>query len=82
MPLVDGKGEEAALNNSWLWLKLTKPTDANMNMVPDAAWGTPGNCGQNVGSFGQLMPWGNSVPMAEPRLAKIRNWICAGAPAP
>jgi hypothetical protein len=83
IPLVDGAGMDAGLNNSWLWLKLTKPTDTDGNIIPEAAWGTPGSCGQDgVMSFGVLMPKGAFEPMAEPKLAKIRNWICAGAPAP
>ncbi len=83
LPLVDGQGGDAGLNNSWLWLKLTAEAVPGGMLTPDATWGEPGNCGQDVGSYGGRMPLAGSpdVP-GEERLGPIRNWICAGAPGP
>ena len=83
VPLVDGRGGETALNNSWLYLKLAAPLDASSNLMANTMWGTPGNCGQiTVGSFGQRMPQGLSGTMTWQDLQKIKDWICAGAPGP
>jgi hypothetical protein len=85
IPLVDGSMGDAALNNSWLWIKLTAPTDASGNLVSNPAWGTPGSCGQTPPSgYGLRMPWGfaGTMYLGEANMAKIRNWICAGAPGP
>lgn len=81
--LVDGSGGDAGLANSYLWQKLTAPAVAGGQLVGDPAWGTPGNCGQEVGSYGGRMPLAGSpdVP-GEERLGPIRDWICAGAPGP
>ena len=83
VPLVDGQGGDAGLNNSWLWLKLTAAAVPGGMLTPDTTWGEPGNCGQDVGSYGGRMPLAGSpdVP-GEERLGPIRNWICAGAPGP
>jgi len=81
MPLVASGGGDAALNNSWLWLKLIAPVDASQNVVAMPAWGTPGNCGQStVGTFGLRMPFGQTLAMAQ--RDPVRDWICAGAPGP
>jgi hypothetical protein len=86
IPLVDGSGGETGLNNSWLWLKLTAATDGagTGKLVSQAAWGTPGSCGQDGDKpFGQRMPWGNGDGMLDAaKLASIKAWICAGAPGP
>ena len=85
LPLVDPSGGDAALNNSWLWIKLTAPADDTAGLTtPQATWGTPGTCGQMPGMmYGVRMPWGSGgTPNSEARLTPIRNWICAGAPGP
>ena len=50
MPLIDSRGGDAALNNSWLWQKLTAPVNIDGVLRTDAAWGMPGNCGQDSAS--------------------------------
>lgn len=81
IPLVDGRGGEAALNNSWLYLKLIAPLDSASNLMANTAFGTPGSCGQiTVGSFGQRMPQGETGMWKD--TGKIRDWICGGAPGP
>jgi hypothetical protein len=81
-PRVDSHGGNAALAHSWLWQKLTAPDDRNTDaLIVQAAWGTPGACGQASG-FGDRMPMGGVDTLDEQRLSKIRNWICAGAPGP
>jgi hypothetical protein len=81
-PRVDSKGGNAALAHSWLWQKLTAPDDkSNDALIVQSAWGTPGACGQASG-FGDRMPMGGVDTLDEPRLSKVRNWICAGAPGP
>jgi hypothetical protein len=86
IPLVDGSGGEAGLNNSWLWLKLTSATDGSGSgaLVTQPSWGTPGSCGQDGDKpFGQRMPWGNGDGMLDAsKLASIKAWICGGAPGP
>ena len=85
MPLVDSKGGQAGLSNSWLWQKLTVPVGGDTALIPLPAWGTTmASCGQTTGVFGVRMPYGlDSMSYLEtPRLAAIRNWICAGAPGP
>jgi hypothetical protein len=86
IPLVDGKGGDAALQNSWLWIKLTAPASASGGtLTPQSTWpAAPGTCGQMSG-FGTRMPQdftATVLDMGVARLAKIRNWICAGAPGP
>jgi hypothetical protein len=87
LPLVDGSMGDAALNNSWLWIKLTAPTDSSGNLVANPAWGPVGmtGCGQMPPSgYGLRMPWGFSgtTYLSDANMAKVRNWICAGAPGP
>ncbi|MGD8859899.1 MAG: hypothetical protein PVI30_07795 [Myxococcales bacterium] len=82
LPLVDSAGGDAGLENSWLWLKMTAPIDATGELMADPAWGTPGNCGQPVGSHGLRMPYGSTSLTSEGNLGPVRNWICAGAPGP
>jgi hypothetical protein len=85
MPLVDGAGGQAALTNSWLWQKLTAPSDSSGVIMGNmASWGAGVNCGQMGGQpYGLRMPWTNTdMPLEEARLAAVRNWICAGAPGP
>jgi hypothetical protein len=49
----------------------------------DPTWGDPGNCGQDGDqAFGVRMPKGTTTTLSADKLAKVRNWICAGAPAP
>ena len=84
VPLVKSGGGQAALDNSWLWIKLVAPADATGALEPNAAWGTGMNCGQAANQpFGIRMPWSNTeMKLEESRLATVRNWICAGAPGP
>jgi hypothetical protein len=85
LPLVAAGGGDAALNGSWLWLKLVAPVDSAGTLASNAAWGEPQSCAQMVGSqpYGIRMPWSNTdMLLSEARLAPIRNWICAGAPGP
>jgi hypothetical protein len=85
MKLVDGSGGDAALMNSWVWIKLTAMASDTTGIMEQASFGTPGVCGQMSGQkYGVRMP--ATTPAAETlsqeRLTKIRNWICAGAPGP
>ena len=82
MPLVSGAGGDAALANSWLWIKMVEKLDGNGNITPKAAWGTPGtDCGlMTPGTYGVRMPFGFDA--SDEQLAVVRNWICAGAPGP
>jgi hypothetical protein len=87
VPLVAAGGGEAALGNSWLWLKLVAPVDASGTLMPNASWGTAQtNCNQLAPAmqpFGTRMPMSNTdLLLGETRLAAIRDWICAGAPGP
>jgi hypothetical protein len=84
VPLVKSGGGQAALDGSWLWLKLVAPADSSGVITPNAAWGTAMNCGQTGGQmFGLRMPWSNTeMKLEDDRLQVIRNWICAGAPGP
>jgi hypothetical protein len=84
MPLIDG---EAALNNSWLWQKLTAMVDGSTTgtIVANPAWGMSGSCGQMGNQpFGVRMPATNTDMMIDPpaKAATIKAWICAGAPGP
>ena len=83
MPLVDGRGNETALKNSWLFLKLTAPLDSSSNLMANPAWGTPGNCQQMpTTSYGVRMPFSFGATMTWNDVPKIKDWICAGAPGP
>jgi hypothetical protein len=87
IPLVAAGGGDPALQNSWLWLKMTSPTVANdVALVPDPAWGPGGatGCDNPMPSqlFGVIMPKGATKPVAENKLGPIRRWICGGAPGP
>ena len=82
VPLADGKGGDAALANSWLWIKLVAPLDGNGNIPFKPEWGTPGTtCGvPTPGTGGIRMPFG--VDPSPEQVNTLRNWICAGAPGP
>ena len=83
LSLVDGSGGDAALNRSWLWLKLVAPYRPGGTLEGHPDWGTPGACGQvPPDSYGVLMPLGATEALDEARLGPIRDWICAGAPGP
>jgi hypothetical protein len=86
VPLVKSGGGEAALQGSWLWLKLVASADASGVLDQNAAWGAPvATCNQKGDQpYGVRMPYGTSgSSFASPeRLAPIRDWICAGAPGP
>lgn len=84
IPLVADGGGDTALDNSWLWIKLTAPSDPSGVITGDPAWGTAVNCGQMGNQpYGLRMPWSNTDALVDDeRLAKVRNWICAGAPGP
>jgi hypothetical protein len=84
VPLVDARGGDAALANSWLWIKLVAP-DTGGGIALNPAWGTPGPCGIMMpGTAGSRMPMGQfgDAYVGDEQLAAIRNWICAGAPGP
>ena len=82
LSLVDGSGGEAALQKSWLWIKLTSPADAQGALPTNASWGASVSCGQTPDQpYGSLMPL-ESERLDEARLSSIRKWICAGAPGP
>jgi hypothetical protein len=82
LKLIDGSGGDAALDNSWLWQKLTAPVDSSGVIAVNPAWGASANCQQQPGqTFGVRMPIG-ATSLADDKLAKVRDWICAGAPAP
>jgi hypothetical protein len=86
--LIDKSGGDVALSKSWIWQKLTAPTNrmAGDTVIPQAAWGNPGTtCMSFMGTvmgFGIRMPLGTANVLDESDLSKIRNWICAGAPGP
>jgi hypothetical protein len=84
LPVVAPGGGDAALNGSWLWLKLVAPVDGSGVIAADASWGEPQVCNQMPAMpYGYRMPLSNTdMPLSEARLAPIRNWICAGAPGP
>jgi hypothetical protein len=84
VPIVAPNGGDAALKNSWLWIKLVAPADPMGGLTPDPAWGTGGvaACGELLGKpFGSRMPFmrGADMPLDERRLGMVRRWICAGA---
>ena len=82
LPLIDGSGGAAALANSFLWYKITGAAEAGILPGDPATFGMAGACGQPGDQpYGELMPKGGGQ-MSEERLAPIRAWICAGAPAP
>jgi hypothetical protein len=85
LKVVDSSGGDAALANSWLWQKLTAPTDASGDITAQPAWGMGGaSCGQDSGQpFGVRMPKGAGTDVIQAsKLNPIRDWICAGAPGP
>ena len=82
VPLVDGRGGELGLRNSWLWLKLGSEVNAEGALPSNAAWGVSQSCGQLP-----TQPYGVLMPLSSPRLEDarrdaVRAWICAGAPGP
>ncbi|HET8932937.1 MAG TPA: hypothetical protein VFN67_05840 [Polyangiales bacterium] len=82
LKLVEAGGGDAALAKSWLYQKLAAPVDGSAALVPDPAWGMPGQCGQ-MGDFGMRMPIsGGPDGVGEAKLAVMKEWICAGAPGP
>lgn len=83
LKLVEPGGGNGALEKSWLYLKLAAPVDGSSALVADPSWGMPNNtCGQTGGDFGMRMPIsGGSDGIGAEKLAIIREWICAGAPA-
>jgi len=82
LSIVDGSGGDVGLSKSYMWIKLTGPVDLGAALIPDASWGTAGSCGQSGQMYGLRMPLTNTdMLLDDTRLAAIRNWICAGAPA-
>jgi hypothetical protein len=83
LKLVEAGGGDAALKNSWLYLKLAAPVDGSANLIADPSWGTANPaCGQTSGDFGVRMPFSAGADGIGPeKLAVIKEWICAGAPA-
>jgi hypothetical protein len=86
IPLVAAGGGDAALQNSWLWLKLTAPTVANdVALVANPTWGAGAvaDCEATPAMpFGVIMPKTATKPLDENKLGPIRRWICGGAPGP
>jgi hypothetical protein len=86
VPLIDGSGNETALNNSWIWQKLTAMTDGTGTgkLVSNPAWGMNGACGQAGDQpFGMRMPATMTDMMLDvSKLTPLKAWICAGAPGP
>jgi hypothetical protein len=88
LKIVDSQGGDAALANSWLWQKMTAPIMPGMDtLVVQASWGTAASCPSTffpsgTMGFGDRMPYGAMNTLDAPALAKIRNWICSGAPGP
>jgi hypothetical protein len=80
LSLVKSGGGNEALDGSWVWQKLVAPKDDSEFIIPQDVWGTPVVCQQTQG-FGTRMPMTN-IDLSEPRIASIRNWICAGAAGP
>jgi len=82
LKLVDSRGGDAALANSWLWQKLTAPAVMDGTLTTEPTWGTPTNCGQMANQpFGVRMPFsGDATTLDAAKLATIGSWICAGAP--
>ena len=83
LKLVEPGGGTAALTKSWLYLKLAAPVDGSAALIADPSWGTANNaCGQTTGDFGVRMPFSAGADgIGAEKLAVIREWICAGAPA-
>jgi hypothetical protein len=82
VPLVAAGGGDAALQNSWIWLKLVAADDEG-EIVANPAWGPGGICGTTADKpFGGIMPMNSPNRLDETRLGKIRRWICGGAPGP
>ena len=82
VPLVDARGGELGLRNSWLWLKLDSQVDAEGALPSNTAWGVGQSCGQlPTQPYGVLMPL-NSPRLEGARRDAVRAWICAGAPGP
>jgi hypothetical protein len=85
LPLVASGGGQTALDKSYLWIKLAGAADPSGFIQGDmATWGMGGACGQTAAApYGVRMPqMATAMTTSEERLAKIRNWICGGAPAP
>jgi hypothetical protein len=86
LPLISSMGNEAGLEHSWIWQKLTAMTDTSGvgTIVSKPEWGMSASCGQDGDKpFGIRMPWTNSDMMLDAtKLASIKAWICAGAPGP
>ena len=85
LSVVKSGGGQAALDGSYLWIKLAGAADPSGFIMGDmAAWGMGGACGQTAAApYGVRMPqMASAMTTSEERLAKIRNWICGGAPGP
>jgi hypothetical protein len=85
LSVVKSGGGQAALDGSYLWIKLAGAADPSGLIMGDAAtWGMGGACGQTPSApYGVRMPqMASAMTTSEDRLAKIRNWICGGAPGP
>jgi hypothetical protein len=83
--LVAAGGGNAALANSWLWLKLVAPCDSSGVITPKPEWGTAAlTCSQDSGqTFGVRMPRSfTDMLLGEEKLLAVRDWICGGAPGP
>jgi hypothetical protein len=84
VPLIGMGGGDAALQNSWLYLKLVSPADPSTSaLIANQAWGSGGLCGVRPNEpFGERMPMSAGMVLDSARLTPVRKWICAGAPMP
>lgn len=86
LSLVASGGGNAALRNSYLWIKMVGPVEPNSDViVGQPGWGAGGvtACGDITADtpFGVRMPKNGGL-LYETGRAHIRRWICAGAPPP
>jgi len=73
--------EPGAPEKSWVYIKLTAEMKANKDLVPDPAWGEPGEGCEEATGFGKRMPE-TGLALSEEKVEQIRQWILDGAPGP
>jgi len=65
--------------HSWLYLKLTAPTQGTKrDLVEDPEWGDAGKGCEEAAGFGKRMPE-TGAELSADKVEKIRKWIAAGA---
>jgi hypothetical protein len=85
IPLIAAGGGDAALANSWLWIKMVAPVDEAGAITAKSAWGAGNVAACEVtpaAPFGVRMPKGSPMSLDARRLAMVQRWICAAAPPP